>query len=486
MDISPVPKPTKSNRPPPNWRRAGWIAGIGVLILWGIVWTVAPGPLHRKPPPPVVTMIDTNGVDPGVFAYLQTIIAAAKRTPNDPKSRASLGLAYAANGFWREARLCFLDTAQMAPKEPLAPLYAGIASQELSDESGACSAFRQVASHFPSFARAWYRVGEAALRRGDWPEAAHAFRRLMDLAPAEWRGPAGLGEALLRQGRPADARPFLEQAVQIDWGAKPAHYLLGQAYRQLGLTNEASISVALGSSDSRQPMPDSWAAEAPRHMRLLADLIGQAEQLSTEGQHQQAVEILRSALPFHAKNPVLLNQMAIVLDRAGTPSEALAWANRAAGIDPGLVAVRVTRALVQSHLGQFPAALADVGEALRLAPCLTQAHLAEAEIWLAQDRDLEAISALKRAIACDPKNAEIEVELGDVLWRNLGEKEEAERHYQQALSLNPALLRAHVQLGKLQKNLGRNEEARETCARLKQFAPQSPELADLVSALERP
>jgi len=425
-------------------------------------------------------------LDSQVRGYLDELISEVERYPSDPDRRKNLGLAYAANGLWSEARETFLGLKSMVPQQPLAPMYAAVALQELSDEAGAWREFLQVTSNFPAFAPGWYRVGEAALRRGDHPKVEQAFERLMALAPREWRGPAGLGELRLSQGRLEEAQLLLEKAIHMDFSAKPAHYLLGQVYRNLGRTNEAQLALDLGSGENRLPMPDEWSEEAPSHMRLLPDQLAQAEELSERGQPEQAVQLLRRALPFHGEQPELLNGLAIASNRAGQSIEALGYVNRALQADPKSVAALVTRALVQARLGRFDAGRMDAEEALRLAPCLTQAHLAMAELWLSQDADRKAISALEDALRCDPKNADIHVEIGDILWHNLGEKGSAMKHYRSAVSIHPAHAHAWSCLGQLQWETGDSIAARQTHEQLIRIAPGGRELAELESAMKAP
>lgn len=457
------------------------VSALAALLVVSFLWWG----IHRSsPPPPLVRPGTGMTLDAQVRDYLNGLIAEAERNPSDPDRRKELGLAYAANGLWSEARETFLGLRFMVPSQPLAPMYAAVALQELSDEAGAWREFVQVTSNYPAFAPGWFRVGEAALRRGDQPKAEQAFEQLMVLAPREWRGPAGLGELRLRQGRPEEAQSLLERAIQIDFSAKPAHYLLGQVYRTLGRTNEAELALDLGSAENRLPMADEWSEEAPRHMRLLPDQLAQADELSQRGQPAQAVQLLRRALRFHGEKPELLNGLAIAFNRAGQSQEALECVNRALVTDPKSVAARVTRTLVHARLGQWDAGRADAEEALRLAPCLTQAHLALAELWLGQDQDRKAVSALEDALHCDPKNADIHVEIGDILWHNLGEKGSAMNHYRAALAIHPALARAWSSLGQLQWETGDSSSARQTLHQLIRIAPQGRERAELEASMK--
>ncbi len=442
--------------------------------------------LRRPPLLPVALPANAAGLDPQVRAHIDGTVAIVRADPRDAAKRATLGIAYAANGLWEESRRTFLDAATLAPDEPLARMYAAIALEEMSDEAGAVREFRALTASFPGFAPAWYRLGEGSMRVGDVAGAEAAYKRLSELAPGEWRGPAGLGEVRLRQGQPAAAIPWLEQALRIDRTARPAQFLLGQAYRAVGRTNEARLALALGAGVARHPMPDPWSNQAPRHMKSLPDQLAQADELSAGGRPDLAVRLLRDALPFHPGHPGLHNQLAVALNRAGRPGEAVALLDPLLRDDPKAVTPRITRSYSHVLLGHPELGLADAERAAALAPDTAQAHLAVANALLARDRDADAVAALRAALRCDARNAEIHVELGDVLWRNLGDKAAAAVHFEQAIELNPTLAKALGHLGLLQRDLGNPAAARATLATLQSVAPGSPEFVELRQALAAP
>ncbi len=454
--------------------------GSGVLLL---LWLGLAGGFHRGPLLPVTLPKDPSILDSEVRAYVLELASEVTAHPRDSEKRATLGLAYAANGLWNEARQTFQEVARLDPGQPLAPLYAAVCLQEHSDDVGALREFQAVTAAFPGFAPGWYRVGEASLRVGDLAGAETAFTQLVRLAPGEWRGPAGLGEVCLRQAKAAAAIPFLEQAIGLDRTARPAQYLLGQAYRGVGRTNEARLALALGAGEARQPMPDAWSLEAPRHMRTLPDQLVQADELSAQGRPDLAIGLLRRALNHHPNHAGLLNQLAVAFNRAGQPAQGLPLLDQLLKENPKSVAARLTRSYAYVQLGLKDPGLADAREAVAAAPRMAQAHLAVANALLAMERDHEALAELAEALQCDLKNAEIHVEMGDVLWRNLGENTSALDHFQQALELNPALAKAYSHLGLLQLELGQLAAARKQAESLRALAPGSPELAELEEAL---
>src|SRR6185295_13461461 len=79
-------------------------------------------------------------------------------------------------------------------------------------------------------------------------------------------------------------------------------------------------------------------------------------------------------------------------------------------------------------------------------------------LLLKQGKNEEAIAALQRALAIDPKNFEAQWSLGRALM--LSERfADALPALQGAVALDPARSDAHYQLGQALRRLGRNEEA---------------------------
>ena len=421
----------------------------------------------RPEPPPVGDPASGAGIDPAVQAHVRSLAETARNRPRDPAARAMLGIALAANGLWVEAREAFRATAVLDPEEPLAPMYAAVALQELSDGPGSLREFRSVAERFPGFAPVWYRVGEACLRSGELGPAEEAFSKLVRLAPKESRGPLGLAEVRFRQGDAAGALPLAERALELDPGSRPALYLLGQVLRSLGRTEEARITIDAGTGEARQPMSDPWAEVAPEQVRLLPGVFQQAEALSAAGRPDSAVALLERARPFHPDHQGLLNQLAVALNRSGNPRKALDLLNPLIDRDPKAVALRITRSHAQAQLGEHPAALSEAREAVHLAPRLAQSHLALANAHLAAEQDAEALTALDEASRCDPANAEILVESANIRWRNLHEPGPALELLQKALEIHPAQMPALRLRAEIQTAIGDSAGAERTTGALR-------------------
>jgi tetratricopeptide (TPR) repeat protein len=185
-----------------------------------------------------------------------------------------LGLCYLDTGRYDDARRAFGSQYGFTPDS--APAYLLAARMELRREylPIAEASARKALALNPGLPRAHLLLGEIALARGQWPDAIAEFEHERDLDPLngtvyERLGDtyirAGdfdraqqaldravlleptvnipfilLGKVLLKQQHGLMAKMYLEHALEMDPKNYMAHYLLGQAYRALGRTEDAA------------------------------------------------------------------------------------------------------------------------------------------------------------------------------------------------------------------------------------------------------
>jgi tetratricopeptide (TPR) repeat protein len=403
------------------------------LLVFGVLKRL---PIHTTVPP-VPASPALADLDPQVRAHLAGLVRTIEISPTDPPARASLGLAYAANGLWLEARQCFQDAVALGDRTPWPRVYAAVALQEIGDLGAASDELRGIVDAFPDCAPAWHRFGRACLALGDADGADAAFETVTRLAPDAWQGWAGLGESRLRSGRIQDAARALERAVALDPMARSARYLLGQAYRAMGRATDAQRELAAGISQSVGPMPDGWSQAALGHMKLLPDQFEQADALVAEGRADAAVALLQETLRFHPTNTAVIVRLANVLREAQQGELAWRLLTAALASQPEDLRLLTSAAQTAAQLGNAEEALDLAGKAIALAPASADAHVAQANALLARGADSEAALALERAIEWAPQNVDLMVQLGDLQWRNLGQSEAALESYQRALGLDP-------------------------------------------------
>jgi tetratricopeptide (TPR) repeat protein len=451
--------------------------GVGVAVVGAVcVWL---GTRLWLPTPEVPFPSNLDRLEPQLRDYLVEKINWVRQRSRSGERQATLGLVYAGNGLWPEARLAFSNAVQLSPKEPLARLYVAVSAQELGELNTATQLLVELTKRFPDFAPGFYRLGDVALKQGDVSQAESAFQRLTALEPKEWRGWVGLGEVKLRNGQPAEAARLLKQSLELNPGAKSAHHLLGLAYRGMGKMDEARLELSLGLNPTSYPMPDAWSKLVPQHMKLLQDQFDIATDLEQSGEPAKAVALLEQALAYHTNHLGLLNNLAIAFNRAGEPKKGRAVARRALKLNDRYLPAWITLSYSCQAVNETDSALAAADRAVALSPGTAQTHLARANALLGAERDREALTELEEASRCDPKNAEIQMEMGDVCWRNLHMPEEALSHYVSATNLNLALTPVYLRLGDLYLQRAETNAAHITIQMLRQLDPASPDLPAL-------
>lgn len=462
----------------------GRLAGLALAVVLAIAGVV--GYLHfSRPAVPVSTPANPANLDPLLRQYVDERVAWVRESPRDPMRHATLGLVFAANGLWSEARLAFENAAQLDPRQPLAWLYLAICHQELGQPDRAIALLRDVTGRFPEFAPGFYRLGDYALRLGALDEAERAFTRLTELAEAEWRGFSGLGEIKLRRGHPEAAVPFLEKALLIDPLAKPVHALLGQAYQQLGRSEEAQRELALGLNASHYPMPDPWSEQARQHMRLPFDLIEMAQGHLRSGAPAQAVHILEKAVLFHPDNPGMLVTLANACTLAGEPEKARPLLDRLLQADPSSAPAYVALSGCDLAVGEVERALSNANRAISVGSTQPEPYLAKANALLNLNRDPEAVTALEMAHRCDSNNAQILLDLGDVRLRNLGQVTEALADYRKAAAADPLFVPAHLRVAEISMQLGDRASAMASLEAARKLAPKDLSIARVLERLKQ-
>jgi tetratricopeptide (TPR) repeat protein len=424
-------------------------------------------------------------LEPQLRAYVTEGLVWVRQSPRDAQRHATLGMIYAVNNLWFEARGAFSNTVRLNSNEPLAHMYLAVATQELGMKDEALQILRSLTNRFPRFAPGYYRLGEALLRAGAVDDATPCFDRLTVLEPREWRGFANLGDIKLRKGQADVAVKLLERAVALDPQAKPAHFLLGQAYQKAGRATEAQRELRLGMNATHYPMPDDWSVQAPRHLRLLQDQIDAAREFIESGHPAKAIALLEGALAYYPTNLTLLNNLAIACNSAGERQKARLLAEKAVVAEPRYLAGHVTLSAVLLALDQKDQAMKHAERAIELSPNTPQPHVAKANVHLAMQQDAEALVELETAARCDPQNAQLQLEMGEIRLRNLGQPAQALANYKRASELDPGMAPAWVRQVEIHLRDGRAAEARSAIEALRSNAPGLPIIPALADWLKR-
>jgi len=128
---------------------------------------------------------------------------------------------------------------QLQPRLPQAHLLLGEVALAGNHMDEAVKEFEQERDLNPLEPSIYDRLGDAYIRQGNYDRAKQSLQEAILLGP-NFTGPfILLGKVLLKQGDAAGAANYLQHARSMDGQNYMAHNLLGQAYRQMGLIDEA-------------------------------------------------------------------------------------------------------------------------------------------------------------------------------------------------------------------------------------------------------
>jgi tetratricopeptide (TPR) repeat protein len=126
------------------------------------------------------------------------------------------------------------------PGLPQAHLLLGEIALAQGQSANAIADFEQERDLNPLDGAVYERLGDAYIRAGNFDRAQQALDRAVLLEPTVNIPFILLGKVLLKQHNSLMAKMYLEHALQVDPRNYMAHYLLGQAYRALGRTDDAT------------------------------------------------------------------------------------------------------------------------------------------------------------------------------------------------------------------------------------------------------
>ena len=437
---------------------------------------------YLTPAPSVVHPEAPAQLDPAVEALIKPMLAIAESDPRNASAHAELGIAYEANGLWKEAQQSFSNAVQLDNSEEDWHLHKAIVARQSGDFETALQTLRAEAPRNPDHAPILNYLAEALLEAGELAEAEAAFRKLIALSPRNPQGYVGLGDIMIQQGAGAEAVQVLEQAVQHKPDYKQAHYLLGRAYSLVGREEEAQAAITRGINSDIQYLPDPLSQKIARYTVNAAGRISQASAYLNAGNPQMAAQLLEESYAYHNTNVMLLNTLASSYLKTSRLDDAHRLLMRAKDLDPDQFFSYLNLYTWALRSGKNEEALAYANEAIARAPERDDTHLARAQALTELGRLDEALTSATEAMTIDGNKAGNHGLVGDIYYR-LKQYREAEIHLEQALSIEPNLLPALVGLAQTHWELNQQDEARALLQRAQQLAPDHPRVQQLAHQL---
>ena len=437
----------------------------------------APGP-----PPGIVELVHTDGVDAWVVELIGEHVARARARPAEAAARASLAMVFEANELWTEGERAWRDALTLEPTNELWRYHLAICARQRGGAEEALELVRRVAKALPDMAGARHRLGAMLLEAGDEEGARREFEAAIDLVDFAPPCYVGLAEVMLRTGDAARAATLCERALSLDPESKHAHYTLGLAYRDLGRMSEAEIELNKGLNAGRRHLSDPLTKRIETYRVGYTVRMLEANRLEKAGKLDEAELILERLLLRYPEDHTLLNNLAAVLTQRQKTSRALELLERARQVAPGEFSTHINLAACYLDRGNLALALENSEEACRLAPKVGQAHFVRGRAYLRLNRIGEAYADLKQAVALDSTAGIFRVLLGEVAQR-VGEEDAAIVHLEAAMRMMPGFRPSFVSLCRLHHKRGERVKAKAVFERTRRAFPDHPDTVALARLL---
>jgi tetratricopeptide (TPR) repeat protein len=293
----------------------------------------------------------------------------------------------------------------------------------------AATLFRSVLKSDPSDETALRHLGAHALKKNDLPLAVRMLEQGVAAHPTSFPLQHELGAVLLRLNRPADAAPHFR----------------------------AAAALSPSSADS---------------------LVNLGDALKASGALQPALEAYRAALQREPTSGWALRQFGYALFDAQAYAEAVPRLTEASRTFPKETSLFLVLGHAALKNDQAPVAQRAYEQVVKLSPQSSDGHLF---LGLAHEKQRgfpSAIIAYLKAIDLAPQNPIPKVHLGNV-YRVVGDVPRARAAYQKA-GLHPWAL---VQLGFLELEAGRDDEAEKVLKKAQKVAPENSDVGEALGDL---
>jgi tetratricopeptide (TPR) repeat protein len=316
---------------------------------------------------------------------------------------------------------------------------------------GAQEQFKKAVALEPRNFDANHNLGELYVRMGKLPDAVPFLKEAQRISPSSYDNGYDLALAYLLTGRPVPSRQLVQSLLQKNDTAE-LHNLLGQIEEKDGkfvaAVNELEIAAHQDPSESNL---FDWASELLLHRTL-----------------EPAIEVFQQSAERYPSSTRLAIGLGIALYSRGNYDEAVKSLLRASDLNPSDPrSYFFLSKAYDSSPSQADEVIRRFARFSELQPSDARAcYYYAMSLWKgkrAQDPrlDLHQIeSLLTKAITLDPKLAEAHLQLGN-LYSDHGKYAESIPEYVKALENNPDLADARYRLGQAYVHTGDKDKAQE-------------------------
>jgi tetratricopeptide (TPR) repeat protein len=295
------------------------------------------------------------------------------------------------------------------------------------------------------------KAAEAGERQA-WLEAAQEYKEVLSLDPANAEVHARLGVAYQNAGMVPEAIKALEEAFRLNPSLPEVPALLGLDYARVDRYTAAIPYLEKAFAQEDQP--------------LVQALVGRnlAQAYFVLGKQEEGLKVIQKLRDLYPDDPDILYTASKIYANLWN-----AAIQRLIAKSPGSYQVHQVLAEVLEAQGKYAQAAAEYRRIIQMEPSLPGAHYRLGRMVLQVDPsnkgNQEALLQFQKELEIEPTDVPTHVEIGELELQFL-RPEEASKYFTRALELDPSYTAARVGLAKVsiaQKNyqraVGQLEEA---------------------------
>jgi Tfp pilus assembly protein PilF len=284
---------------------------------------------------------------------------------------------------------------------------------------------RQAAEATPGDFSVHFNLALALTLQGKDAEAAGELRRTLQLKPALYEANLNLGILLLRDKQPGEAIAPLREAADARPKESRPNLYLAQAFFETGYFAQAETS---------------YRAAAEADPKSAGAQLGLARTLVKESKLQEAAAPFSVAAALDTRYHDALLELATAYDTARQPAAAIDIYRRF----PENADAKQRLAQLQLQNGDAAAAIPALEESVRTNPSVPN-RLALADAYKTNQQTDKSIGQLQLAVASDPSNYDVRMDLGRSL-RDDRKFDAAAEQFTAAAKLRPDSVKAWNEL----------------------------------------
>ncbi len=424
--------------------------------------------------------VDVSALPDKIGEAIKAAGAAVRSAPDNARQVGSLGALYYAHDFPDSAASCFGRAAHLDPERlawwfalARASERAGAADQAiaaydrmLAREGEDIAAGKLEAPYLP----ARIRLAVLLMDR-DRQRATTLFNEVAEAAPYDPAAHCGLAECARAAGRAEEAEQHFRRAVKYAPNYGAARAGLAALLEARGHGEEAARHRRHVRTETRiLPTVDPLETSLLRQGLHLNSLVRHARALVERREFAKAMELLQAAMAIDEGGAMARTAVGQVLSVQGEVERAMHEFRRVLQAQPDYAAAKMNLAYVLGQRGEYAEAEQLLQAVLEQQPDEVRALERLCVLAARQEQPDKALPWIERTQAAAGEDPALHTWVGKLL-RELDRNEDARAALQRALELDPEHAPAHYQLGLLAYTEDDPAGARRACTEALRLAP---------------